>query len=420
MTMQGVFAILVTISLVPCSLSIDSAKTVTGTVFRHEQRKIDKPLGSSQNGPSFFQKASPDDPTANANGAAQIPGQDPLNIKKWPGNFQYLDDLKKNPDKVHAPMDDDWNPQGTPGTDKVQGSENGTPVQRVPGQSGEGSQDSPMQQMPGDSDSSAANSPADPSSKMMPQGDADYINKMITYTILMKARYEMPGGDFLGMIFAFSVLGLALAGATIVHPNSRFGVPLVIAAWAWSTCAWVSMVKAAQESLMTTSLYPTTSFWTAFFPQMLTAFVFVLTYAVLAVWKGTYVLKAQETGIGNSTWFWGGAASMFEQLFMVMAFGAAVPGLVFVARTSQTLLGSMLGLPGLGKGPSWYLLGCIAATGAAIAATSYAAVPEASWMLVEPFLAARTDQIVGRVGLVFTLCCAFLAKPWFNCARMCC
>merc|ERR1719272_2377295 len=177
-------------------------------------------------------------------------------------------------------------------------------------------------------------------------------------------------------------------------------------AWCWSTSSWAMMVKTGQEELGTGSLYPATSFWIAFFPVMMTAAVLLAFYSGLALWYGKHVLKIEETGVGHSTWYWGGAASMFGQLCSVMAFSAAAPALVFVVRASQTLLGSLLGVPGLGKSWSWQLVAAVVASFSAVAWVSFASIPKASWVLAEPFIAARTDQIVGRVGLIFTLVCA--------------
>lgn len=195
-----------------------------------------------------------------------------------------------------------------------------------------------------------------------------------------------------------------------MHPNSKWAFPAHVMAWCWSTCSWAMMVKAAQEALGTSNLYPTTSFWVAFFPQMMLAIIFLTIYGVLAGCQGMSALRIQESSVRNGAWYWGGAAQMFGGLFSVMALGAAAPALVFVGRASQTLLGSLLGVPGLGKRLDWYLLGAVAASFAAIAVTSFAATPEASWKLADPFIAVRTDQVVGRAGLVFALVCTICAS----------
>jgi len=231
----------------------------------------------------------------------------------------------------------------------------------------------------------------------------------MAYTIVMKARYEMPGGDFLGIIFSMTVLCMSIGGASIMQPNSKWAFPAFVIGWVWATCSWATMVKAVQENLASVSLYPMTSFWVAFFPQMISAVLFLMFYAALAGWSGMHMLKTRESGVRDSAWYYGGAASMFGQLFSVMALGTAAPALVFVIQSSQTLLGSLLGVSGLAKGWNLYFLGAVAASCAAIALTSFAALPEASWLFADNVITIRTDQLVGSTGLVFVLVCGLCA-----------
>lgn len=144
---------------------------------------------------------------------------------------------------------------------------------------------------------------------------------------------------------AASSIVVILALHNIAQRNA-YVICLVAIVWYWTSAEWAAVTKDILHELQHVVLYPSTSIWLTFLPQVFSFFL-VQILALIAgvdICKGMCFIRA-SCSVGFGTWHLAGSAYFFGQLFTVAALALDAPSVVFVVKAIEPLTTALLAIP---------------------------------------------------------------------------
>lgn len=139
---------------------------------------------------------------------------------------------------------------------------------------------------------------------------------------------------------------VAILALQNIAQRNTYVICLVAIVWYWTSAEWAAVTKDILHELQHAVLYPSTSIWLTFLPQVF-SFVLVQILALLAgvdICKGMCFIRA-SCSVGFGTWHLAGSAYFFGQLFTVAALALDAPSVVFVVKAIEPLTTASLAIP---------------------------------------------------------------------------
>lgn len=139
---------------------------------------------------------------------------------------------------------------------------------------------------------------------------------------------------------------VAILALQNIAQRNTYVICLVAIVWYWTSAEWAAVTKDILHELQHAVLYPSTSIWLTFLPQVF-SFVLVQILALIAgvdICKGMCFIRA-SCSVGFGTWHLAGSAYFFGQLFTVAALALDAPSVVFVVKAIEPLTTALLAIP---------------------------------------------------------------------------
>lgn len=163
-------------------------------------------------------------------------------------------------------------------------------------------------------------------------------------------RQANPTADGICTALATIWLILVLSGVSWCNPkSSKIALGVVIAIWFWTTTIWASQTKLVTNGLGSNELYPSNAFWLTLVPQVLSSVCLLVMSKFKDMDLLTDTVRVEKPNAQTVSWYVGGTAYFYGQLFTVMALAMSSPGIVFVVKAIEPLSTALLAIPVLNK-----------------------------------------------------------------------
>eukprot|EP00930_Biecheleria_cincta_P004647 TRINITY_DN105569_c0_g1_i1.p1 TRINITY_DN105569_c0_g1~~TRINITY_DN105569_c0_g1_i1.p1 ORF type:complete len:418 (+),score=59.17 TRINITY_DN105569_c0_g1_i1:191-1444(+) len=191
---------------------------------------------------------------------------------------------------------------------------------------------------------------------------------------------ELSTQTYTGLAASCLIVALVFQDVKWMQPKTnRCALFALAAIWFWASALWAAVTKDIQMQLSGSSLYPSTSIWLTFLPQVFSCFCVQL-FAMMggtSLVEGTVVpTRAGESWILGS-WQLAGAGVFFGQLFTVESLNLNSPGVVFAVKAIEPLSTAVLAIPVLKQRFNMQLVMAIIVTCMGISVTAYAGASSA-------------------------------------------